>query len=101
MVTLIAGIDSSTQSCKVQVHDLESGALVREGRATHPRGTIVDPEEWWRALLLAVERAGGLEDVAAISIAGQQHTPVFLDIEGRVVRGSPLWNETGSAPQVV
>ena len=45
-------------------------------------GTILDPDVWWDALLLAVERAGGLEDVAAVSVSGQQHTPVFLDASG-------------------
>ena len=36
---LVAGVDSSTQSVKVVVRDAESGALVREGRASHPDGT--------------------------------------------------------------
>jgi xylulokinase len=100
MVTLVAGIDSSTQSCKVEVRELGTGRLVREGRAPHPPQKIVDPEEWWRALLLAVDRAGGLHDVAALSVAGQQHTPVFLDADGAVVRDSPLWNDTGSHPHL-
>jgi sugar (pentulose or hexulose) kinase len=33
---LVAGVDSSTQSCKVVILDLETGALVRHGRARHP-----------------------------------------------------------------
>ena len=57
---LVAGVDSSTQSCKVVVRDAESGVLVREGRATHPEGTEVDPAAWWSALGTAVEAAGGL-----------------------------------------
>ena len=36
---LVAGVDSSTQSCKVVVRDAETGALVRSGRASHPDGT--------------------------------------------------------------
>ena len=36
---LVAGVDSSTQACKVVVRDAETGALVREGRAAHPEGT--------------------------------------------------------------
>jgi xylulokinase len=94
--TLVAGIDSSTQSCKVTVRDLLTGAQVREGKASHPPETIVDPESWWSALLTAVRRAGGLEDVAAVSVSGQQHTPVFLDAVGYVVCKSPLWNDMGS-----
>jgi xylulokinase len=36
---LVAGVDSSTQSCKVVIRDLETGALLRHGRAPHPEGT--------------------------------------------------------------
>ena len=93
---LVAGIDSSTQSCKVSVRDLASGQQVREGKASHPAATIVDPNAWWDALLTAVRRAGGLDDVAAISVSGQQHTPIFLDASGAAVSNSPLWNDTGS-----
>ncbi|MFB2585157.1 FGGY family carbohydrate kinase [Herbiconiux liukaitaii] len=100
-MTLVAGIDSSTQGCKVTVRDLETGARVREGRAGHPAQTIVDPAEWWNALLTAVSRAGGLHDVAAVSVSGQQHTPVFLAADGSVVCDSPLWNDTGSHAQMV
>lgn len=97
---LVAGIDSSTQACKVTVRDAATGRRVREGRATHPVATIVHPDVWWQALLTAIRRAGGLEDVAAVSVAGQNHTPVLLDRTGTVVRDSPLWNDTGSHPQV-
>ena len=100
-MTLVAGIDSSTQSCKVTVRDLATGVQVRHGKAPHPPGTIVDPEVWWDALLVAVQRAGGLDDVAAVSVSGQQHTPVFLDADGRIVCDSPLWNDTGSHPHMV
>lgn len=96
-MTLVAGVDSSTQSCKVVVRDLETGALVRSGRAAHPDGTEVAPAAWWDALQEALEAAGGLDDVAAISIAGQQHGMVALDAEGRVVRDALLWNDTRSA----
>jgi xylulokinase len=96
-VTLVAGIDSSTQACKVIVRDAESGALVRAGRSPHPDGTEVDPAVWWSALQDAVGQAGGLDDVAAISVAGQQHGMVCLDTDGAVVRDALLWNDTRSA----
>ncbi|MCM0676352.1 FGGY family carbohydrate kinase, partial [Micromonospora phytophila] len=94
---LVAGVDSSTQSCKVVVRDAETGALVRQGRAPHPDGTEVDPQAWWDALRAAVDAAGGLADVAAVSVAGQQHGMVCLDEAGRVVRPALLWNDTRSA----
>ena len=94
---LVAGVDSSTQSCKVVVRDAESGALVRSGSAPHPDGTEVDPAAWWAALRSAVDQAGGIDDVAAVSVAGQQHGMVCLTETGEVVRPALLWNDTRSA----
>ena len=96
-MTLVAGVDSSTQSCKVVVRDADTGALVRHGSAPHPDGTEVDPAHWERAFHEAIARAGGIDDVAAIAIGGQQHGAVCLDEEGRVVRPALLWNDTRSA----
>ena len=94
---LVAGVDSSTQSCKVVICDLQSGLVIRSGRASHPTGTEVDPAAWWQALHTAIIDAGGLDDVAAISIGGQQHGLVALDGAGRVIRPALLWNDTRSA----
>jgi xylulokinase len=94
---LVAGIDSSTQSCKVVVRDAESGALVRQGSAPHPPGTEVDPAAWRDALDAAIGEAGGLDDVAAVSVGAQQHGMVCLDEQGAVVRPALLWNDTRSA----
>ena len=96
-MTLVAGVDSSTQACKVVVRDADTGALVREGRAVHPPGTEVDPQAWWDALQEALAQAGGLDDVAALSVGGQQHGMVCLDEAGEVVRPALLWNDTRSA----
>ena len=94
---LVAGIDSSTQSCKVVILDAQSGAQVRFGAAAHPDGAEIDPQEWERALQAAIEAAGGLDDVAAVAVAAQQHGMVALDEQGQVVRPALLWNDTRSA----
>ncbi|MEV7632388.1 xylulokinase [Microbacterium sp. NPDC089318] len=96
-MTLVLGVDSSTQSCKVVVRDAATGAVVRTGRASHPDGTEVDPLAWWDALQEAIAAAGGLDDVEAVSIAGQQHGLVALDARGQVIRPALLWNDTRSA----
>jgi len=96
-MTLVAGVDSSTQSCKVVIRDAVTGEVVRTGRSPHPEGTEVAPDAWWIALLAAVSDAGCLNDVAAISIGGQQHGMVVLDADGRVIRDALLWNDTRSA----
>ena len=96
---LIAGVDSSTQSVKIVIRAADTGELVREGRAPHPDGTEVDPIHWKNALDSAIAQAGGLDDVAAISVGGQQHGMVALDESGEVIRPALLWNDTRSAVQ--
>lgn len=96
-MTLVAGIDSSTQSCKIVIRDAATGAVVRRGRASHPEGTEVAPSAWWSALQMAIADAGGIDDVSALSVAGQQHGMVALDADGAVIRDALLWNDTRSA----
>ena len=95
-MTLVAGVDSSTQSTKIVICDAESGDVVREGSAPHPEGTEVAPRAWMEALRIAASLAGGLNDVAAISVGAQQHGMVCLDERGEVVRPALLWNDTRS-----
>ena len=96
---LVAGIDTSTQSVKVVIRDAQSGQVIREGRAAHPDGSEVDPALWWTATQAAIEMAGGLDDVSAIAVAGQQHGMVALDKAGKVIRPALLWNDTRSAAE--
>jgi xylulokinase len=94
--TLVAGVDSSTQSTKVVVCDAETGEVLRTGRSPHPDGTEVHPDRWWDAYRAAT--AGGLLDgVSAIAVGGQQHGLCALDEGGEVVREALLWNDTRSA----
>ncbi|MDA3627325.1 xylulokinase [Saccharopolyspora sp. WRP15-2] len=94
-MSLVAGVDSSTQSTKVVVCDSETGQVLRQGRAPHPDGTVADPADWWDALTTAT--GGLLDDVAAIGVAAQQHGLVALDEGGEVVRPALLWNDNRSA----
>lgn len=97
-MTLVAGIDSSTQAVKVVVCDAETGAVVRTGRADHPDGTEVSADAWWDALLEATSDPGLLDGVEAISVGGQQHGMVALDEDRRPVRDALLWNDNRSGP---
>jgi xylulokinase len=100
-MTLVAGVDSSTQSTKVELRDAESGEL--RGRAsaphptTHPPRSEQDPAVWWDAFQDCWAQLRG-PSVAAIAVAGQQHGLVALDGAGHVVRPAKLWNDTESAP---
>ncbi len=95
-MTIVAGVDSSTQSTKVLLCDAGTGRVLAQAQAPHPDGTEVHPDAWWSALGTAT--AGGLLDgVAAIGVAAQQHGLVALDGNGAVVRPALLWNDTRSA----
>ena len=100
---LVAGVDSSTSSCKVEVRDADTGELVAAGRAPHPPTTPPrseqDPRQWWSAFEAACAEAGvlGRNRPAAIAVGGQQHGLVVLDAGGAVLRPAKLWNDTESA----
>jgi xylulokinase len=100
------GVDSSTQSTKVELRDADTGALAGEGRAplpaTTPPRSEQDPRAWWTAFESA--RADALASagvdataVAAVSVAAQQHGLVVLDEHGEPLRDAKLWNDTQSA----
>ncbi len=99
---LVLGVDSSTQSTKVEARDLETGKLVASGSAAHPAVqppvSEQDPDRWWSALVEAVAALGDIRrDVVAMSIAGQQHGLVLVGEDRRPVRPAKLWNDTTSA----
>ncbi|RMI32362.1 xylulose kinase [Nocardia stercoris] len=92
---LVAGVDSSTQSCKVVVCASDTGEILRHRKMPHPDGTEVPPGAWSEALAAACD--GMLDGVAAIAVASQQQGMVALDAAGRPVRDALLWNDTRSA----
>jgi xylulokinase len=101
-MTLVAGVDSSTQSCKVEVRDADTGVLVGTGRAPHPPTSPPrseqDPRAWWDAMVAARAETGHGDDVATTSVAAQQHGLVVTDAGGTPLRPAKLWNDTESAP---
>ena len=101
---LAAGVDSSTQSTKVELRDIDSGELVARATALHPPTSPPvseqHPESWWAALEECfAQLSSHSRDVVAISVAGQQHGLVLLDDQGAPLRPAKLWNDTTSAPQ--
>jgi xylulokinase len=107
-MAIVAGIDSSTQSCTVEIRDADSGALLGRGSAPHPPTkppvSEQDPEAWWTALAAALGSACSAATTAAaaidaIAVDAQCHSMVTLDQSDRVVRPAKLWNDTTSAPQ--
>ncbi len=108
-VEMVAGVDSSTQSCKVELRDARNGELLATGSAPHkstaPPVSEQDPEMWWVAFVRAFRNAleaarASAEQVVALAVGAQCHGLVVLDTENRVIRPAKLWNDTTSAPQM-
>lgn len=103
---LVAGIDSSTQSCTVVLRRIEDGSIVAQARTPHPPTTPPRSEQapgaWWQALLAAFgELSPHLSRIAALSVGGQGHGLVMLDGDGVALRDAKLWNDTEAAPDAV
>ncbi len=106
--TVVAGVDSSTQSCTVELRDARTGELLGSGRAPHPATfppvSEQDPAVWWAALRTALgmacrNAAVEASAIGAISVAAQCHGLVVLDASGAPIRPVKLWNDTTSATQ--
>ena len=101
---VVVGVDSSTSACKVQVRDVDTGAIVASGRAAHPPTSPPrseqQPLDWEVAFHSASAEAGIPQAHApvAVSVAAQQHGLVVLGDDGEVLRPAKLWNDTESAP---
>lgn len=106
---VVAGVDSSTQSCTVELRDADSGILRGTGRAAHPATTPPVSEQhtsqWWDAFTAALGQAcdnAGVppSDIAAISVGAQCHGLVALDERDQEIRPVKLWNDTTAGPEV-
>nr|WP_156874538.1 xylulokinase [Vaginimicrobium propionicum] len=107
MARLVMGVDSSTQSCKVEIRSAVNGELVASGQAPHPKTNPPCSEQnandWWVALQNACHEAletlpdgANPSDVIALSVGAQCHGLVILDEQDRVIRPVKLWNDTTS-----
>lgn len=101
-MSLVVGIDSSTQSTKALLVDADDGQVLEQRQVTHPEGTEVDPRAWLAAVDTAT--ADLLPRASAVSVGGQQHGMVARAESGDVVRDALLWNDVrsgGSARDLV
>jgi len=108
-MSIVAGVDSSTQSTKVVLRDADDGTVLGIGRAPHPATfpplSEQHPDAWWQAFVAAffaavADSGRQARDVKAISVAAQCHGLVALDSTDRVLRPAKLWNDTTTAPQM-
>ncbi|MBA7613189.1 MAG: hypothetical protein GH143_10565 [Calditrichaeota bacterium] len=113
---LFAGLDVSTQGCKLVVIDTKAEDIILVDSVNYDEdlpqygtsnGVIQgleegvsesDPNMWIEAINVAFEKLRLSEvrqdQVRCISVSGQQHGLVALDAEGNLTRpGSKLWND--------
>ena len=116
MNSLFAGLDVSTQSCKLVVIDTDADAVVFVAAVNYdddlpqygtlngvkpglPKGVSESEPEMW---IVAVEKVFSklknskipLANIKCISVSGQQHGLVSLDAQGKLTRlTSKLWND--------
>lgn len=104
-MAVVLGVDSSTQSTKVEAREIASGSVLGSATASHPPTTPPiseqDPTAWWQALVEACNSlpAHIRSESIAVSVAGQQHGLVLLDDTGAPVRTAKLWNDTTSSTE--
>ena len=71
-------------------------------RTPHPGWAEQDPEDWWRAALVAIREVlaavPGVR-VDAAGLTGQMHGAVMLDKDGKVLRPSLIWCDQRTGPQ--
>ena len=119
---LFAGLDVSTQSCKLVVLDMDAEKViyvdsviydvdlpeyqtlngVAQGLA--PGVSESDPQMWLdaihRAFLRLKESDIPQDQIRSISVSGQQHGLVALDADGNLTRSrSKLWNDFSTAEE--
>jgi len=122
MGELFAGLDVSTQSCKLVVIDVEAGAVLHVDRVEYDLdlphyGTVdgvvpglgegvseSDPIMWIEAVDLSLGRLrdGGVptERICCLSVSGQQHGLVALTADGTLARPrAKLWNDFSTAEE--
>ena len=122
MEGLFAGLDVSTQSCKIVVIDLAEGAVVHVDSVNYDEdlpsydtheGAVQgleegasesDPHMWIEALDILFQRllASDIEQkqIRCLSVSGQQHGLVALDGVGNLARSrSKLWNDFSTAEE--
>ena len=96
---LLLGLDIGTSGVRAILVRL-TGEVVASATAPLALGTPQpgwaeqDPEDWWRAAVMAIRAALSQRPdarVEAVGISGQMHSSVFLDREGRVIRPALLW----------
>lgn len=122
MPTLFAGLDVSTQSCKLVVIDYDEKGVIYVDSVNydedlpqyHTKNGVMqgmpdgvsesDPKMWIEALEIIFSRLKDsvvpINNIRCISVSGQQHGLVSLDADGNLTRPrSKLWNDFSTSEE--
>lgn len=103
------GLDLGTSAVKAVLTD-DAQRIVAEASAPleisrpRPLWSEQDPEDWWRATTVALERlhaghAGAFSAVRGLGVTGQMHGATLLDAADRPLRPAILWNDGRSGAE--
>jgi xylulokinase len=105
-MTYLLGIDIGTSSVKALLFDAEHGATVAVHGEEYPIHTPgpgyaeQDPEDYWRASVIAVRKVTSLiraNAIAGISFSGQMHGTLLLDAALRPLAPAIIWADARTA----
>ncbi len=106
----LLGIDVGTGGTRALILDRQ-GCVVSSATAEHeafssprPGWAEQNPEDWWRACVIAVRevlKSGGIQgrQIACIGFSGQMHGAVLLDDSDQVVRPALIWCDVRNEKQ--
>jgi xylulokinase len=100
------GLDIGTSAVKAIIID-DAGILQSQASAPlqisrpHPLWSEQNPEDWWQAVIVAVNALPTplRSAVRGIGLAGQMHGAVLLDAIDTVLRPAILWNDGRAASE--
>lgn len=103
------GIDVGTGGSRALLIDRRGRVIAsataphQEMRMEHPAWAEQDPDDWWRAAQLAIQKAiAGIDasEIRGIALSGQMHGLVILGANDRVIRPALIWCDQRSQQQV-
>jgi len=109
MAEVLLGIDIGTTSCKVGLYDLK-GNMVDQAFKSYPtyqpapREIEQNPEDWWKAVKMAIGQLrhrskAKMSSIVGIGLSGQTPTQVFVDRKGKILRPAIIWRDTRSVKE--
>jgi xylulokinase len=100
----LIGLDVGTTSVK-GLAVTEGGEVIASAEEEYPLSTPrpgwseQDPEDWWRATQVVLEKLSGEHPPASIGLSGQMHGLVALGAGDEVLRPAILWNDQRTGAQ--